>query len=103
MVLAGARCSGGEENLTDCPGVTLGTAGIPCDITDEVYIVCINDMDVGAKQLQCCVPTLKAVGAVAADVKSVERLTRCGQAALLGPGLVVRGWTSLTLGINYIS
>lgn len=70
MVLAGARCSGAEENLADCPGVTLGTAGMPCDITDEVYIVCVNDMDAGAKHHLFCVHMLKAVGAVAVNPNS---------------------------------
>lgn len=97
MVLAGARCSGGEANLVDCPGVTLGTAGIPCGITDEVYIVCVNDMHAGAKQHLCCLATLSIVGAVRCYPDRLESATRCSQDASSEPGLVVCGWISSTL------
>lgn len=66
VVLGGARCTGSEATLADCPGVNLEPEPVPCDLTDEVVIACVNDVDAGAKLLQmhckiCCMDGLRLV------------------------------------------
>eukprot|EP00892_Ulva_mutabilis_P008801 jgi/Ulvmu1/6293/UM288_0001.1 len=45
IVLSGPSCAGTEDSLLDCPGVVMEASDIPCDLTDEVNIVCVNDAD----------------------------------------------------------
>lgn len=51
IVLAGVRCDGSEASLLDCPGGTLEDDNIPCELPDEVGLICVNDPDAGSLSL----------------------------------------------------
>jgi len=45
--IAGARCGGSEDTLTDCPGVSFHNNTEACGITNVLSITCSNGADPG--------------------------------------------------------